>query len=548
VRRLTILLATVGALLLVPAAQAFANAPVTIHIKGSGSGEVSSTSVEEEENVLPGEPLIECNYESPGPATGTCNDEASLAFEFYEGIEVYGHAAEGSKLLAWEANWSATGEVFSGNCGAPQNTEPSCFIFAEGPGTLEEAEITATFCLEGQTEEECLAGSSGPTNKRTLTLTKGGTGAGAVKSKPKGIACGSTCSTAVASLYKESSVVLSAKAATGANLEGWTGCDSSTNTGLEGTCTVKMTEARNVKASFGGTVKAIVNPQNLTLTKVDNGFSTGYGTVKGTGLACEADCTTTTSAYFGGETSPPAKKAKAAALVTLTALASPGSEFVGWSGCESEPEGKCVVSMSSAKNVEAEFKALPKNTLTLTKVGAGAVKSKPKGVACSNTCTGATASLSSDTTIVLSAKAATGSTLTSWEGCASSTNTGTEGTCTVSMSTAKAVKATFTAAVKALVNPQTLTLTKAGSGYGTVKATGLACEVACISEAVQYFGGEESPPAKKAKAPTTVTLTAISAPGSKTVVWSGCDEEKEGNCIVAMSEAKNVTAAFDELE
>jgi len=365
-----------------------------------------------------------------------------------------------------------------------------------------------------------------------------------VKSKPKGIACGNTCPSSVASLYKETSVVLTAKAAVtvGSNLEGWTGCDSSTNTGTEGTCTVKMTAAKEVVAKFGGTKKALVNPKVLTVSKVDNGFATGFGTVKASGLACEADCTTTAVEYFGGTTEP---KVKAATLVTLTEAPAAGSSFTGWSGCDEEKEGHCIVSMSSAKSVEAEFAALPKNTLTLTKVGAGAIKSKPKGVACGNTCLSATASLSSDTTIVLSAKAATGSTLTSWEGCDSSTNTGTEGTCTVAMSSAKAVKATFSAAVKPVLNPKTLTLTKAGSGYGTVKASGLACEAACTSTAVAYYGGATEP---KVKAAALVTLIATSAPGSQTVTWSGCDEEKEGHCIVSMSAAKGVTATFNELE
>src|SRR5262249_37089649 len=155
----------------------------------------------------------------------------------------------------------------------------------------------------------------------------------------------------------------------------------------------------------------------------------------------------------------------------------------------------------------------------------------------------------SDTTIVLSAKAGTGSKLSGFEGCGKEVKISElEGTCEVSMSSAKAVKATFTAAVKPIVNPQKLTLSKAGSGYGTVKASGPACEVACTSTTVPYFGGEKSPPAKKEKAPAMVTLTAVSAPGSKTVVWSGCDEVKEGACIVSMSEAKNVTATFDELE
>ena len=118
------------------------------------------------------------------------------------------------------------------------------------------------------------------------------------------------------------------------------------------------------------------------------------------------------------------------------------------------------------------------------------------------------------------------------------------------MSSAKEVTATFSAALKPLVNPQTLTLTKAGSGYGTVKGTGLICEAACTTTDVNYYGGVTEP---KPKPAASVTLIAISAPGSQTVAWSGCDSEPvvEGKgigCTVSMSEAQNVTATFDEFE
>jgi hypothetical protein len=52
----------------------------------------------------------------------------------------------------------------------------------------------------------------------------------------------------------------------------------------------------------------------------------------------------------------------------------------------------------------------------------------------------------------------------------------------------------------------------------------------------------------KVKPAATVTLEGIPAPGSKAVAWSGCDSETEGKCVVSMSEAKEVTATFDELE
>jgi len=73
------------------------------------------------------------------------------------------------------------------------------------------------------------------------------------------------------------------------------------------------------------------------------------------GLVCEAACLSTEVPYFGGEKSPPAPKEKTPTLVTLVAEPTLGSEFGGWEGCGSESEGKCVVSMVSARTVTAKF-------------------------------------------------------------------------------------------------------------------------------------------------------------------------------------------------
>jgi len=458
---------------------------LTVTKSGAGSGTVTSS-----------------------PAGINCGSECSDEFEEGSTVELTAEASAGSEFREWSG--ACTGAV--GTCEVTMS---------------EDKEVNARFSHA----------------RPTLTLEK--SGAGAVKSKPKGVACGNTCTKAVGQLYKGTTVVLAAKAVTGGALEGWSGCDSSTNTGLEGTCTVAMSASKTVKATFKAPLKAIVNPQVLSVSKA---AGTGYGTVKATGLACEAACTSTEVPYFGGEKSPPAKKEKAPALVTLTALPAIGSSFSGWTGCESEPEGKCVVSMGKAQSVTARFEAKPKFALSLAKTGYGAVKSKPKGVACGNTCTSAVASLPEGTVVLLSAKAGTGSKFSSFEGCAKVTPIGElEATCEVTMSSAKAVKATFTAALKPLVNPQVLTVTKAGTGTGTVKGTGLACEAACTSTEVPYFGGEKSPPAKKEKAPYLVTLTAISTAGSDAVVWSKCDEVTgENKCVVSMSEAKEVVARFEE--
>jgi len=533
------LLTALGALLLVPAAQAFANAPVTINIQGSGSGEVEGYDREEgEPTLLPGIPQVDCSYTSPGPATGACNVEASTAFEAFEGIFVVAYPAAESELVAFESTISASGETL-GACAAENSF---CSAFAE-EGEVEEIEISALFCLEGQSEAECLGGG-GPTNRRTLTLTKSpapnaGTGTGSVTSKPKGVKCGAACDKAVASMYKGTPVVLTEKPSTGSTFVEWTGACS----GSSPTCTVPMSEDEEVGAVFTGTSKAFSPAEALTVSK---GESSGYGTVKGSGgLGCEAECSSTTVLYQGPITEPKPKPGKTVALTQAPAF---GSEFSGWSGCDSITEaGECLVTMETAKAVTAEYTALPNFDLTVEKSsyegGAGSVSSKPKGIYCGGTCTSAVASMPEGASVVLTEKPGKETTFTGWEGGGCS---GTAPTCTVTMSAAQTVTAKFSGPVKTINPAETLTLSKAGSGYGTVKASGLKCEVLCTSTGVIYQGPITEPKPKPGK---VVTLSAVSAPGSGPVSWSGCDSVTEaGECIVAMETSKGVTATFEELE
>src|SRR5512142_2178578 len=84
------------------------------------------------------------------------------------------------------------------------------------------------------------AGSSYP-----LSVSKAGTGGGTVSSTPAGISCGSACSANYAS---GTTVTLTAAAASGATFDGWSGAC----TGTGATCTVSMTAARSVTATFTG--------------------------------------------------------------------------------------------------------------------------------------------------------------------------------------------------------------------------------------------------------------------------------------------------------
>ena len=317
-----------------------------------------------------------------------------------------------------------------------------------------------------------------------LTVSKAGTGSGTVTSNPAGISCGTACT---GSYGSGTSVTLTATAASGSTFTGWSGACTGT-----GSCTVSMNAAKAVTATF--------NLPRYTLTV--NKAGTGSGTVASypAGISCGADCS---ESYTSGTS------------VTLTATAASGWAFAGWGGpCTGM--GSCTVSMSAARSVTATF--LPGYTLTVSKAGTGAgtVASYPAGISCGADCI---ESYTSGTSVTLTASAASGSTFTGWSGACGGTST-----CTVSMSAARAVTATF------LPN-YTLTVSKAGTGSGTVVSNlaGISCGTDCSEP---YTSG------------TSVTLTATAASGSTFTGWSGACTGT-GSCTVSMSAARTVTATFN---
>src|SRR5207247_457920 len=140
------------------------------------------------------------------------------------------------------------------------------------------------------------------------------------------------------------------------------------------------------------------------------------------GIPCGATC----SASFTSGTA-----------VTLTASPAIGSTLSGWSGGGCSGTGTCVVTVSAATTVTATF-SLPSFALTVSKAGSGSgtVTSSPAGITCGATCS---ASFASGTAVILPARPAIGSTLSGWTGGGCS---GT-GTCTITLSAATTVTATF---------------------------------------------------------------------------------------------------------
>jgi alpha-tubulin suppressor-like RCC1 family protein len=321
-----------------------------------------------------------------------------------------------------------------------------------------------------------------------LSVSRSGAGAGAVNSNPAGISCGQDC----AETFPSGTVVtLTAAPSSGSLFAGWSG-GGCTGTG---TCTVTVSAATTVDARFD----LITHSLGVTRT----GAGSGTVTSSPAGISCGNDCS---EVYPGGTG------------VTLTAAPANTSTFAGWTGAGCTGTGTCSVNMSADATVSARFDLITfPVTVSRAGSGTGTVTSNPAGINCGTDCSEPYVSGSS---VTLTAVAASGSILTGWTGC----NTASGATCTVTVSSARAVTATF-------ARVYTLTVQKSGLGSGTVTSSpaGISCGSNCSAS---FISG------------TTVTLTAT--PGMLTVFtgWSGCDSTSGNACTVNMNAARSVTASF----
>ena len=163
-------------------------------------------------------------------------------------------------------------------------------------------------------------------------------------------------------------------------------------------------------------------------------------------------------------------------------------------------------------------------TVSLSGSGSGTVTSSPAGISCGNDCA---ENYAPGTSVVLTATPAAGSSFTGWGGACS----GTAAQCMVNMGSSQSVTASFTP----VATTRLVTLTKSGSGSGTVTSSpaGLNCAADCGVASSSFASN------------TAVTLVAQAASGSTFAGWSGACSGT-GNCIInAGTSSASVTANFN---
>jgi len=346
-------------------------------------------------------------------------------------------------------------------------------------GTTCEVTVTEARAVEARFER----------NRYALMVSTTGAGAGAVRSDPMGIDCGTDCM----AVFDEGAVVsLTAEPDASSRFVEWGGACA----GADATCVVTLSEARTVTARF--------ELRAWALTVTTAGTGAGRVTADVGSIDCGADCE---DDYPHG------------AVVELTAAADGSSTFAGWAGACGGAGATCRVTMTEARSVTATF-ALGERELSLSTIGTGGgrVTSSPAGIDCGSDCS---EEFDHGEVVTLTATADPDSEFAGWSGAC----TGTAPTCTITTTAPNAVSATFT------LRTYPLTVSRTGTGTGTVESTpgGISCGTDCAED---YDHG------------TSVTLRAIpSAPDSEFLGWTGaCSGTR--SCTVSVTAARSVTARF----
>ncbi len=385
-----------------------------------------------------------------------CSSVCSSVVEHDGTVEIIANAAPGYVFQQWNGACSGSG---------------ACVVVMDSDKT-----VAAVFRQENE-------------ENQSFALTVSKNGFGTVTSTPSGIDCGTTCSE---SFQQGSSVTLEATADAGHVFTGWSGSCSGNES-----CVVSMNEAQNVTANF----QEVTEQELFELSVTVNGQ--GTVTSSPSGINCGSDCS---------------QEYQINTMVSLTATAESGFEFVAWGGACSGSTS-CNVSLTSDLTVTAVFQALSSEEFSLTTsvIGSGSIDSTPSGIACGSDCQ---ESYAEDTQVTLVASPESGFEFSGWSGACTGT-----GSCSVTMDSNKSVTAEF---VEEQPSTFDLNVTVIGDGRVTSSPNGIDCAGDCNET---YDEG------------TSVTLTATPDPGYELEYWQG-DCSGNGVCSVEMNANVDVTARF----
>jgi YD repeat-containing protein len=348
----------------------------------------------------------------------------------------------------------------------------------------------------------------------TLTVAKSGTGAGTVTAiqpaAPPGINCDPTCS---ADYPAGTQVTLIAAPLTGSAFDGWLG-EGCTGTG---TCTVEMSQARSIAATF-----ALGGPTTYALTVTTAGTGSGSVTSNPSGIDCGVTC----SAAFATGTG-----------VSLTPTAALGSTFTGWTGDPDCADGS--VTMTQQLACTATFTLQPPQNpppapQNLTVLPADCAAPSCLSVSWTD--------VSGEDGYKIERSTGVGGTFAQVATVAPNTTTYLDGYLTPGTTYAYRVRAYNAAgysdwsnvatAVPAVSVRNQLSVTLEGLGKGNAISTpaGINCSPMC---AATFSDG------------ASVRLEASASVGSRFAGWTGAGCSGTGSCTVAMTQARNVTATFE---
>jgi hypothetical protein len=229
----------------------------------------------------------------------------------------------------------------------------------------------------------------------------------------------------------------------------------------------------------------------------------GTGSVTGIGIDCGDDC----DEQYDGNTE-----------VTLTAAPAAGSIFKEWSGACSGTD-VCQMTLDQSQEVIATFDLSPVSyALTVKLDGTGSGTVSAENIDCGSDCT---EEYPENAEVILTATPETDSAFTGWNGACSGTDV-----CTVSMTEAQDITASF----DLISTANELTVSKKGSGVGTIRGEGINCGSDCSEQ----YGNN-----------TRITLNAIPGTGATFAGWAGACFGANPSCQIIMDQTKNVTATFN---